>query len=327
VTLNDGVPYEVIARRSAKQGAKIMLNSIEVLADALGNQLAVAYTRAFSGREPRYTELIAEAARLILERIGSSDALYHSAEHTALVTLVGQDILRGERLRREVTAEDWLHFTLAALTHDIGYVRGICRDDRPEAYVIDDSGKTISPPRGASDAFLGPWHVERSKIAVRERFGEHPFIDSDRICGAIELTRFPVPDDEDYAETDTEAGLVRAADLIGQLADPFYPRKLNALFYEFEEIGCNTRLGYASPADVADKYPRFFWSKVEPFIGDALGYLELTVEGRQWIANLYCNVFEIEHGRRRMGPQGQAKRSAIGGDGAAAGVRAKFPAA
>ena len=105
---------------------------------------------------------------------------------------------------------------------------------------------------------------------------------------------------------------MRAADLIGQLADPFYPRKLNALFYEFEEIGCNTRLGYASPADVADKYPRFFWSKVEPFIGDALGYLELTVEGRQWIANLYCNVFEIEHGRRRMGPQGQAK-SAIGG--------------
>ena len=162
---------------------------------------------------------------------------------------------------------------------------------------------------------------------MRERFGEHPFIDSDRICGAIELTRFPVPDDEDYAETDTEAGLVRAADLIGQLADPFYPRKLNALFYEFEEIGCNARLGYASPADVADKYPRFFWSKVEPFIGDALGYLELTVEGRQWIANLYCNVFEIEHGRRRMGPQGQAKRSAIGGDGAAAGVRARFPAA
>ena len=205
--LNDGVPYEVIARRSAKQGAKIMLNSIEVLADALGNQLAVAYTRAFSGREPRYTELIAEAARLILERIGSSDALYHSAEHTALVTLVGQDILRGERLRREVTAEDWLHFTLAALTHDIGYVRGICREDRPEAYVIDDSGKTISPPRGASDAFLGPWHVERSKIAVRERFGEHPFIDLDRICGAIELTRFPVPDDEDYAETDTRGRL------------------------------------------------------------------------------------------------------------------------
>lgn len=294
-----------------------MLNATELLAEALGAQLASAYARAFSGREPRYTEVIAEAARLVLERIGSSDALYHSCEHTALVALVGQDILRGERLRRDVTAEDWLHFTLATLAHDIGYVRGICRDDRPGAYVVNAAGETIAPPRGASDAFLGPWHVERSKIAVRERFCDHPFIDSDRICGAIELTRFPVPDDDDYAETDTEAGLVRAADLIGQLADPFYPRKLNALFYEFEEIGCNARLGYTTPADVADQYPRFFWSKVEPFIGDALGYLELTVEGRQWIANLYCNIFEMEHGRRRMGPHAETKRSVpVGGEAA-----------
>jgi hypothetical protein len=36
---------------------------------------------------------------------------------------------------------------------------------------------------------------------------------------------FPVPANGDYMETDTEAGLVRAADLIGQLANPFYPRK------------------------------------------------------------------------------------------------------
>jgi hypothetical protein len=281
-----------------------MLNATELLADTLGGMLTASYNRAFSGREPRYNESLAEAARLVLERIGSSDALYHTAEHTALVTLVGQDILRGERLRREVTEDDWLHFTLATLAHDIGFVRGICRADRSGAYVVDGSGKTVALPRGASDASLGPWHVERSKIAVRERFGDHPFIDADRICRAIELTRFPVPQDDDYAETDTEAGLIRAADLIGQLADPFYPRKLNALFYEFEEIGCNARLGYASPADLADQYPQFFWSKVEPFIGDALGYLELTVEGRQWIANLYCNLFEMQHGRRRMGPQG-----------------------
>src|SRR5262245_56594507 len=67
-----------------------MVDPTEVLAEALGNRLAENYRRAFSGREPRYTEPIAEAARLALERIGSSDALYHSAEHTALVTLVGQ---------------------------------------------------------------------------------------------------------------------------------------------------------------------------------------------------------------------------------------------
>ena len=37
------------------------------------------------------------------------------------------------------------------------------------------------------------------------------------------------------------ARLVRAADLIGQLGDPHYLRKANALYYEFEEIGMNRR--------------------------------------------------------------------------------------
>ena len=187
--------------------------------------------------------------------------------------------------------------------------------------MIDRSGRTVSPPRGASDAFLAP-HVERSKIFVHERFGDHPFVDSDRICGAIELMRFPVPEDP-TPETDSEAGLLRAADLIGQLGDPFYARKLNALFSEFEEIGCNERLGYETPADLADQYPGFFWSKVEPFIGSAVGYLQLTVEGRQWIANLYCNVFEVEHTRRSMGPQ----RSASAGGGSGSEPLARWSAA
>jgi hypothetical protein len=85
-----------------------MLNSTEILANALGERLSDIYMCAFNRREPRYAEGIAEAAKLVLERIGLSDALYHTAEHTALVTLVGQDLLRGERLRRNVTAEDWL---------------------------------------------------------------------------------------------------------------------------------------------------------------------------------------------------------------------------
>ena len=45
---------------------------------------------------------------------------------------------------------------------------------------------------------------------------------------------------------------------------------------------------------------------MEPFIGSAIDYLQMTVEGRQWIANLYCNVFEIEHTRRSMGPDSGA---------------------
>ena len=117
--------------------------------------------------------------------------------------------------------------------------------------MIDAAGNTVTPPRGASDAFLMPYHVERGKIMVRSRLGPVPYIDEEQVARSIELTRFPVPDDDDHAETDTEAGLVRAADLIGQLGDPLYLRKVNALYYEFVENGIAEKLGYQTPADMS----------------------------------------------------------------------------
>jgi hypothetical protein len=285
-----------------------MLNSTSLLADALGRNLAETYRRIYGDREPQIASGLDEAARLVIERIAGSDALYHDCEHTALVTLCVQDILRGRRLERTVSPIDWGHAILAALNHDIGYVRGICAGDTQAHFVIDAAGNTVTPPRGASDAFLTPYHVERGKMFVRERFAPVPFIDEERIAAAIELTRFPVPDDADHAATDSEAGLVRAGDLIGQLGDPLYPRKLNALYHEFVETGVHDKLGYTSPADMVDRYPQFYWGKIESYIGDALRYLEMTMEGKQWIANLYCHIFAIEHNRRRMGPQPGGER-------------------
>ena len=280
-----------------------MLNPTSLLADALGRNLAETYRRVYGGQEPYIASGLDESARLVIERIASSDALYHDVQHTALVTLCVQDILRGRRLERVVTPNDWSHTILAALTHDIGYVRGVCPGDTAEHFVIDAAGNTVTPPRGASDAFLTPYHVERGKIVVRERFAPVPAVDEERIAAAIELTRFPVPEDEDHAATDTEAALVRAGDLIGQLGDPLYPRKLNALYHEFVETGVAERLGYSNPADMVDRYPQFYWSKVEGYIGDAVRYLEMTMEGKQWTATLYSHIFAIEHNRRRMGPQ------------------------
>jgi hypothetical protein len=279
-----------------------MLNATALLSEKLGKSLSGAFLHTFGGSKPHIAALLDEAGRLVVERIAMSDALYHNAEHTALVTLVAQDILRGLRLRRTVSPDDWLHFIAAALCHDIGYLRGVCAGDNGDEQIIDAVGKTVRLPRGASDAFLAPYHVCRSQLVVRDRFASHELINGERIARMIELTRFPVPDDDDHAETATEAGLLRAADLIGQLGDPLYPRKLNALFHEFGEIGVNQRLGYASPADLAEHYPTFFWSKVEPYVGDAISLLELTMEGRQWVAQLYSNVFVLEHHRQHMGP-------------------------
>ena len=279
-----------------------MLNPTSLLADALGRNLSQTFLRIYGDQEQRMAHALDEGARLVIERIGSSDALYHDSEHTALVTLCVQDILRGRRMERVVSPSDWVHMILAALNHDIGYVRGICAGDTTDHFVIDAAGNTVTPPRGASDAFLTPHHVERGKIKVRERFAAVPFIDEERIAAAIELTRFPVPEDDDHAGTDTDAGLVRAGDLIGQLADPLYPRKLNALYQEFVETGVHQKLGYTNPADLADKYPQFYWGKVEPYLCDALRYLDMTMEGKQWTATLHSHIFAIEHNRRRMGP-------------------------
>ena len=97
--------------------------------------------------------------------------------------------------------------------------------------------------------------------------------------------------------------LVRAADLIGQLGDPHYLRKANALYYEFEEVGMNKQLGYDSPADLTDHYPKFYWSSISPFIQSAIRYLNVTSSGRQWIANLYSNVLSAERELNLYGPQ------------------------
>jgi hypothetical protein len=44
---------------------------------------------------------------LFVERIASSDALYYDCEHTALVTLRVQDILRGRHVERTITPSTW----------------------------------------------------------------------------------------------------------------------------------------------------------------------------------------------------------------------------
>jgi hypothetical protein len=279
-----------------------MLNPTSIVAGEFGDYLGHLYLQYFSNRRPEYAAYIGGAARLVLERLGNSDALYHNVEHTLMVTLVGQQIIRGRLLSEALTPEDWLHYTCALLVHDIGYVRGACKADGVKDVVVDESGRRVTPPRGASDAYLAPYHIDRGKIYARERFGGSDYVDEERIVRSIELTRFPVPEGDDHRETETEAGLVRAADLIGQMADPFYHRKVNALYYEFAETGVAAALGYRGPADLFEKYPEFFWESVQPYIQPAIRYLELTTEGKQWVANLYNNVFQVEHRTSSIGP-------------------------
>ena len=286
-----------------------MFNAADVIIEAFTAKLAETYRQIYSNLEPSYPGIISFVARMALENIANSDAPYHNMNHTIMVTAVGQEILRGKHLREGgVAPADWLHYILSLLCHDIGYVRGVLREDSRNSYVINASGETISLPAGASDASLTPYHVERGEIFVRERLGRCKLddareIDADVVAQNLEHTRFPVPEAGDYQETNDYPGLVRAADLIGQMADPSYMRKISALFREFEEIGAAEALGYANAAELRDAYPPFYWKVVMPYIQDALGYLRITQEGKEWIASLFAQVFAEEHDMPGFGPE------------------------
>ena len=284
-----------------------MITIPELTSQALGAFLMSETKGRFGSSYASLPELLPYAAKLALECIGNSDALYHNVEHTMLVTLVGHDILIGRALLRPSTGSDYAHFILACLIHDIGYVRGIIHGDLDGVYVVDGTGRTVELPVGSSDAALAPYHVDRSKLFAVDRLDAVDEIDAARVARAIEYTRFPyaaTSANELKDDLDEEEGLLlRAADLIGQLGDPNYMKKSNALFYEFEETGLNKSLGYATPADVVYKYPQFYWTNVAPQIQTAIRYLNVTSNGRQWIGNLYGNVFRAEREVRLSGPQ------------------------
>jgi hypothetical protein len=280
-----------------------MITVPELAADALGSFLSSDMQRRFGTSHARLAELVPSVARLALECIGNSDALYHNVEHTMLVTLAGRDIVLGRALLAPTNPNDYAHLVVACLLHDIGYVRGILKEDGENRYVVDASGNTVSLPRGASDAALAPHHVDRSILFVRDRIAAFEVFDADRIARAIEFTRFPYSPLQLDEAADEEGLLLRAADLIGQLGDPHYLRKANALYFEFDEVGMNRQLGYASPADLVHLYPQFYWNSVSARLEPAIRYLNVTASGRQWIANLYSNVFRAEREVPLSGPQ------------------------
>ncbi|HIK41934.1 Npun_R2479 family HD domain-containing metalloprotein [Thermoleptolyngbya sp. M55_K2018_002] len=273
-----------------------MFNATELLISDFVTKLKEGYHHTYGGLNAGYEDIIGWVGAMALENIANSDALYHNIEHTILVTLVGQEILRGKHIREGgVSPDDWLHFIVSLVCHDIGYVKGVCRSDREGWYATGQNGEMISLPPGSSDAALTPYHVDRAKLFIDERFGGNQKIDSAIVKRNIELTRFPVPHDDDHQDTIHYPGLVRAADLIGQLSDPRYLKKIGALYYEFEETGVNKALGYRHPGDLRANYPKFYWNGVYPYVKDGLKYLSLTQQGQQIIANLYSNVFVVEH--------------------------------
>ncbi len=268
-----------------------MFNSNRVLIDAFVAHSEQVYREAFPGLDAELSAGLERAARTALGTLLNCDCPYHDLEHTMLVTDAGMTILRGRILSRgDLAPQAWLQAVVALLCHDLGYLRGLLKEDLDGSYLADEQGARVSPPRGATDAYLMPYHVARSCMFVRERFARDPVIDTALVTEYIDMTRFPVPEESQYQRVDTLGALVRAADLIGQMGDPAYGNKQARLFWEFQETGEAARLGYSNPAELRADFPEFFYERVYPYLSESLAYLHKTPDGQQWIANLFHHV-------------------------------------
>src|SRR6476661_3396245 len=141
-----------------------MFNATELLIHACVNLLIEGYRHTYGGCKSDYGEIIAWAASMALENIANSDALYHNVEHTIMVTLVGQEILRGKHIKEGgVSPKDWLQCMISFLCHDIGYVRGVCRADniQKNEFATGIGTEVVVLDSGCTDASLTPYHVNR----------------------------------------------------------------------------------------------------------------------------------------------------------------------
>ena len=75
-----------------------MFNPTQIVIEAFVGELRAMYERTYGTLEPSYPGIISFVARLALENIATSDAAYHDVNHTIMVTLVGQEILRGRHI-------------------------------------------------------------------------------------------------------------------------------------------------------------------------------------------------------------------------------------
>ena len=275
-----------------------------VAAKKLGKFLAKDFREIFGSSYDHVAERLGSLARSAIECLGRSDALYHNFEHTLLVTMVGRDILRGRTLCERIEPADYDHLIVACLLHDIGYVRGVLSADTETEFVIDKSGKTVTLPRGASDASLAPYHVDRSKLFVFERLGKiaDPRCDArgrgDRV--------HPLP-----AALRPQDGERRARAQARASRRPHRPARRSLVSEEGERAFLRIRGDRPEPAArlrLAGRSHReisglLLEQRRRCISSDGMKYLNLTVSGRQWIANLHNHVLCAEHSHRLMGPQ------------------------
>jgi hypothetical protein len=269
----------------------------KILSSTLSTAIESQFRRRFDGRERALRETVLESADFAMTTLAQADTQYHNSEHTFIVALAGLDILCGKaELSDPIDAEDWATYVISLLFHDIGYLKRLFPADSTSAVIANAEGGIFPLRPGATDASLTRIHVDRGMAFVWEHFKNSRTIDVRRVVQNIENTRFPPP--PEVRDTPRSRlswpDMVRAADLIGQLADPNYLRKLPALYEEFLECGTAEVMGLKNYHGLLEQFPNFIGNMIRPLVVEGFDALAAAPHGQRWINSLNDSIAYCE---------------------------------
>jgi hypothetical protein len=185
----------------------------------------------------------------------ASNTKYHDLEHTCAVTLATARLMHGIHVQNQTFSSRVIQLGLiGALFHDTGLIQTEEENDGTGAqYTIGHEDRSIA---------LMEKHLSDKDFPAENILDCSHII----ICTKLSLPLNEIPFKSE--ETKTMGKVLGSADLIAQMADRNYLKKLPLLFLEFKEAGM---AGFETPLELFENTEEFYHSVARTRLAEELG--------------------------------------------------------
>lgn len=184
----------------------------------------------------------------------ASNTKYHDLEHTCAVTLATVRLMHGIHVQNQTFSSRVIQLGLiGALFHDTGLIQAVEEHDGTGAqYTIGHEDRSIAL---------------MEKYISDKGFSAEDILDCSHIimCTKLSLPINKIPFRSE--ETKTMGKVLGSADLIAQMADRNYLKKLPLLFLEFKEAGM---AGFETPLELFENTEEFYHSVARTRLAEEL---------------------------------------------------------
>ena len=234
--------YEKIFISSPEEIYEEIIYTISLITDDFNPRLFKSAfndtVKVFSGKYKGYRE---------------SNTSYHDIDHTLSVTLTAARLMHGCMDEITLSPKDILTGLISALFHDIGLIQTSDDTEGTGAkYTVGHEQRSIA----FMEAYLTKKRAAKKMIADSTKIIESTIL-------SISPKDLTFRNDEIYML----GKIIGSADLLGQVADRDYFKKLFSLYLEFEEAGVP---GYDSELDLIKKTEGFYTNVVKKRLVDDL---------------------------------------------------------